>query len=146
MAFRAKQTFINLPVKDLKATVAFFSAIGFEFDPHYTDENATSMIIGENQYAMLLVEPFFQSFIKKELADASRTAEVIVAIAVDSREKVDDTVAKALEAGAQPTMDPADHGFMYSRSFQDIDGHLWEVFHMDPTAVPEDQQRAATGQ
>lgn len=136
MAFLSKSIFVNLPVKDLNKTVEFFTQIGFEFNPQFTDENATCMIIGENIYAMLLVEPFFKSFIQKEIADAAKTTEVIVALSADSREQVDEIVNKALAAGAKPYNEPIDHGFMYSWSFQDIDDHLWELVYMDENAVP----------
>jgi predicted lactoylglutathione lyase len=136
MAFLSKNIFVNLPVKDLNKTVEFFTQIGFEFNPQFTDENATCMIIGENIYAMLLVEPFFKTFIQKEIADAAKTTEVIVALSADSREQVDEIVNKALAAGAKPYNEPIDHGFMYSWSFQDINDHLWELVHMDENAVP----------
>ncbi|WP_139990534.1 VOC family protein [Paenibacillus paridis] len=136
MAFMSKSIFVNLPVKDLNKTVEFFTQIGFEFNPQFTDENATCMIIGENIYAMLLVEPFFKTFIQKEIADAAKTTEVIVALSADSREQVDEIVNKALAAGAKPYNEPIDHGFMYSWSFQDINDHLWELVHMDENAVP----------
>ncbi|WP_141500112.1 VOC family protein [Paenibacillus luteus] len=136
MAFLSKSIFVNLPVKDLNKTVEFFTQIGFEFNPQFTDENATCMIIGENIYAMLLVEPFFKTFIQKEIADAAKTTEVIVALSADSREQVDEIVNKALAAGAKPYNEPIDHGFMYSWSFQDINDHLWELVHMDENAVP----------
>lgn len=136
MGFQAEKTFVNLPVKDLKKTVEFFTKLGFEFDPQYTDANATCMIVNSNTFVMLLVEEFFQTFIKKELADASRTSEVIMALTADSRAQVDELVNKALEAGGKPYNDPVDHGFMYTWSFQDPDNHLWELFYMDPNAAP----------
>jgi predicted lactoylglutathione lyase len=137
MAFQSKNIFVNLPVKNLNESVDFFSKLGFEFNPQFTDENATCMIIGENIYAMLLVEQFFKSFIKKEIADAAKTTEVIMALSADSREQVDEIVNKALAAGAKPYNEPVDHGFMYSWSFQDIDDHLWEFVYMDESAVQQ---------
>ncbi|WP_239616585.1 VOC family protein [Cohnella mopanensis] len=131
MALKVNNIFVNLPVKDLEKSVAFFSQIGFEFDPKYTNESATCMIIGDHIFAMLLVESSFQGFITKEIADTSRTAEVILALSADSREQVDEIVNRALAAGGKPSNDPIDHGFMYGWSFQDIDGHLWEVFYMN---------------
>ncbi len=136
MAAKAKQIFVNLPVKDLTVSVDFFTAIGFEFNPHFTDENATCMVISDTIYAMLLVEPYFRDFTKKELPDLSRSAEVIVALSLDSREQVDELADKALAAGGKQSNEPVDHGFMYTRSFQDPDGHLWELFHMDESAIP----------
>ncbi|MEW9670064.1 VOC family protein [Ammoniphilus sp. 3BR4] len=135
MALQLSKTFINLPVKDLKKTMDFFSQIGFEFNLQFTDDKAACMVINQNTYAMLLVESFFQTFTKKELADATRSTEVLVALSADSRAQVDEIVNKALSVGGSPANDPQDHGFMYGWSFQDIDGHIWEVFYMDETAI-----------
>ena len=136
MAVRAKQIFVNLPVKDLKRSVDFFTKVGFEFNANFTDESATCMIIGDNIYAMLLVEDRFQSFISKKISNAADTAEVIVALSVESREQVDLIVQAALDAGAKPYNDPQDHGFMYGWSFQDPDDDLWEVSYMDLSSFP----------
>ncbi len=136
VAVRAKQIFVNLPVKDLKRSVDFFTKVGFEFNANFTDESATCMIIGDNIYAMLLVEDRFQSFISKKISNAADTAEVIVALSVESREQVDLIVQAALDAGAKPYNDPQDHGFMYGWSFQDPDDHLWEVSYMDLSSFP----------
>ncbi|UPK47134.1 VOC family protein [Paenibacillus pabuli] len=136
MAIRSKQIFVNLPVKDLKKSVDFFTKVGFEFNVNFTDESATCMIIGDNIYAMLLVEDRFQSFISKKISNAADTAEVIVALSVESREQVDLIVQAALDAGAKPYNDPQDHGFMYGWSFQDLDDHLWEVSYMDLSSFP----------
>ncbi|MEO2215258.1 VOC family protein [Paenibacillus amylolyticus] len=138
MAIRAKQIFVNLPVQDLKKSAEFFTKVGFEFDTNFTDESATCMIIGENIYAMLLVEERFQSFISKKISNAADTTEVIVALSVDSREQVDVIVQAALDAGAKPSNEPQDHGFMYGWSFQDLDDHLWEVSYMDLSAFPSE--------
>lgn len=138
VAIRAKQIFVNLPVQDLKKSVEFFTKVGFEFDANFTDESATCMIIGENIYAMLLVEERFQSFISKKISNAADTTEVIVALSVDSREQVDVIVQAALDAGAKPYNEPQDHGFMYGWSFQDLDDHLWEVSYMDLSAFPSE--------
>ncbi len=115
----AKQIFVNLPVKDLKRSIDFFTALGFTFNPQFTDENATCMVIGENIYAILLVDRFFQMFTKKEISDASKTTEVLTAISVESREKVDQIANKALASGRSLNKEPQDHGWMYGRSFQD---------------------------
>ncbi len=136
VVIRAKQIFVNLPVQDLKKSVEFFTKVGFEFDANFTDESATCMIIGDNIYAMLLVEARFQSFISKKISNAADTTEVIVALSVDSREQVDTIVQAALDAGAKPSNEPQDHGFMYGWSFQDLDDHLWEVSYMDLSAFP----------
>ena len=138
VAIRAKQIFVNLPVQDLKKSVEFFTKVGFEFDANFTDESATCMIIGENIYAMLLVEERFQSFISKKISNAADTTEVIVALSVDSREQVDAIVQAALDAGGKPSNEPQDHGFMYGWSFQDLDDHLWEVSYMDLSAFPSE--------
>lgn len=127
----AKQIFVNLPVKDLNKSMEFFKALGFTFNAQFTDENATSMEIGENIYAMLLVEPFFKTFTSKEIADTSRSTEVIVCISAESREEVDTMVRKAMDAGGSKHNDVQDHGWMYGHGFQDLDGHLWEVAYMD---------------
>lgn len=137
MPFQSKQIFVNLPVKDLQKTIEFFKQLGFEFNRQFTDENAACLVIGENIYAMLLVEPFFRSFIKKEIADASSHAEAIIGISAESREQVDEVAGKALAAGATQYSEPMDHGFMYSRSFQDPDGHLWELIYMDASAIEQ---------
>jgi uncharacterized protein len=135
MAVRAEKIFVNLPVKDLNRSVEFFTKVGFEFNPQFTDEKATCMIVSDHIFVMLLVEEFFQSFINKELSDTAKSAEVIMALSAESKEKVDEIVNKALAAGAKPSNDPIDHGFMYTWSFEDIDGHLWEFIYMDESAV-----------
>lgn len=134
----AKQIFVNLPVKDLKRTVDFFTKIGFEFNPQFSDENATCMIIGENIYAMFLVEPYFSTFISKPIADALKACEVINAFGVDSRAQVDEIADKAIAAGGKNYKEPEDHGWMYGRSFEDPDGHLWEFSYMDMSALPQE--------
>ncbi|TDD05028.1 glyoxalase/bleomycin resistance/extradiol dioxygenase family protein [Saccharopolyspora terrae] len=126
----AMKTFLNLPVKDLNRSVEFFTALGFTFDQNFTDENATCMVINDDSYAMLLVEPFFKSFITKDLADSTKVTEVITALTADSREEVDQLVAKAREAGSPRIGEVVEEGPMYSRSFEDPDGHTWEIFHM----------------
>ncbi len=131
----ATQLFVNLPVKDLQKSVEFFTKLGFEFNPQFTDENATCMLIGPESFAMLLVEKYFKTFTRKEISDATRSTEVILAISAESREKVDELVDKALEAGGAASNEPQDQGWMYGRSFQDLDGHLWEVVYMDPAGI-----------
>lgn len=131
-----KGIYVNLPVKDLNRSVDFFTKLGFTFNPQFTNENATCMIIGENIYAMLLVEKFFNTFTKKEIADTGKTTEVILALSTDSRQQVDDMVRKAINAGGTSHNEKQDHGWMYGHGFQDPDGHLWEVFYMDESAIP----------
>ena len=130
----AKQIFVNLPVKDLKRSVSFFTSLGYAFNPQFTDENATCMIVGDNIFVMLLVEPFFKTFTKKAVADATKSTEVLVCLSCDSRAEVDDLVRKARAAGATTPREPQDHGFMYQHGYQDLDGHLWELVHMVPGA------------
>jgi predicted lactoylglutathione lyase len=130
----ATQIFVNLPVKDLQRSVAFFTALGYDFDLNFTNENATCMIVGENIFIMLLVEPFFQTFIKKEICDARKSTEVLVCLSCESRAKVDELVAKAIAAGGTIPRETQDLGFMYNRAFEDLDGHIWELVYMEPQA------------
>ena len=133
----ATKIFVNLPVKDLKKSVDFFTKMGYTFNPQFTDENATCMIISEEIYTMLLVEPFFKTFTKKEICDTGKSIEAIIALSADSRAEVDELVNKAIAAGATEPKEPRDMGFMYSRDFEDLDGHLWEIFYMDMSAIPK---------
>ena len=128
------QIFVNLPIKDLPRSVKFFESLGYTFNPQFTDENATCMILGENLFAMLLVESYFRTFTDKDVGDAHRTKEVLLAVPVANREAVDALVEKALAAGGKEPRPAQDHGFMYQRSYDDLDGHTWEVFHM--SAMP----------
>jgi len=131
-----KQIFVNLPVADLKRSVEFFEKLGYAFNPDFTDEKATCMIVGENIYAMLLVHDFFEGFIDKPLCDATQATEVLVALSCESRAEVDALVAKALDAGGKAPRPAQDLGFMYSQAFEDLDGHIWELVYMEPGAVP----------
>jgi uncharacterized protein len=134
----ARQTFINLPVSDLIRATEFFAAIGFSFDPQFTDENATRMIISDETSVMLAAEPFFSGFIEpQEIADTSRSREVIVGLSAESREEVDELTEKALAAGGQALGEPEDQGFMYMRGFLDLDEHQWSFIYMDLSAIPE---------
>jgi hypothetical protein len=132
------QIFVNLPVKDLPRSKAFFAALGFSFNPQFTNDQGASMVIDEANgiYAMLLVEPFFQTFTKKRIADARETTEVLVCLSCDSRAQVDELVRKAVAAGGRTPNAPQDHGFMYGHGFEDPDGHMWELVHMDMAAAP----------
>lgn len=134
-AAQGRQIYVNLPVTDLTKAVDFFTQLGFTFNPQFTDENATAMIINDNAVVMLLVNDFFKSFINKDICDAATHAEAIIALSAESREQVDELADKALAAGGQQTNEPMDQGFMYGRSFQDLDGHHWEVMYMDPSAM-----------
>lgn len=131
----AKKIFVNLPVKDLGASVDFFTELGFEFDGRFTDDNATCMVVSDSILVMLLVENFFTNFTTKAICDTSTHTEAILALSADSRAEVDGLVDTALAAGGRPSQELMEEGGMYARSFQDIDGHLWEVLYMDPAAV-----------
>lgn len=130
-AAQPQMIFVNLPVQDLDASKAFFSALGYQFNPAFTDENAACMVISESIFVMLLVKPFFQQFTTKAIADANATTEVITCLSADSRKAVDVLVDNAVSAGASEPQPARDYGFMYQRGFQDLDGHLWEIAHMD---------------
>lgn len=129
------QLFVNLSVKNLDRAVKFYTQLGYSFNAKFTDENATCMIVGENLFVMLLVEPFFQTFTKKTIIDASKQIEATVAVSLPSRAEVDALVDKAVAAGAS-AQEPKDYGFMYQRAYDDLDGHTWEVFYMDADADP----------
>ena len=130
------QIFVNLPVRDLDKAKGFFNALGYSVNPQFTDANAACLVISDTIYVMLLVEPFFQGFTRKPLCDARTHTEVLLCLSVDSRNSVDAMVAKALAAGGREPMEAKDYGFMYQRGFEDLDGHLWEVVHMDEGGPP----------
>jgi uncharacterized protein len=135
----ATLTFINLPVKDLTRSTEFFEHVGFSFDPQFTDENATRMIVSDETSVMLAVEPFFEGFIEpQKIADTSTSREVVLGLSAESREQVDELADKAIAAGAQSLGDPEDQGFMYMRGFRDLDGHQWSFVYMDMSASPEE--------
>lgn len=138
------QIFVNLPVKDLSRTVEFFKKLGFAFNPQFTDENATCMIINDNIFVMLLVEKFFKTFTKKEICDTTKDTEMIIALSTESREKVDEMMQHVFEAGGKESREPQDHGWMYGRSFQDINGHLWEIIYMDEKALKNNELQGQT--
>ena len=126
----ATQIYVNLPVRDLESSVAFFRRLGFAFDAQFTDTNASCMIVDENIFVMLLVDRYFATFTPKPVADATKATEVLVCITRDSREDVDRMVADAIAAGGTAPRLPQDHGFMYQHGFHDPDGHVWELIHM----------------
>lgn len=123
--------FLNLPVQDLKRSMAFFAAMGFGYEPNFTDDNAACLVLGTNLYVMLLVESFFEGFTRLPIADPRKAPEAIVAISAESRAEVDRLVDLAFAAGAGVYREPDVMPGMYSRSFKDPDGHLWEVVWMD---------------
>ena len=131
----ATKIFVNLPVKDLNQSIDFFTKIGFTINPQFTDETAACVVITEDIYAMILTHAKFKEFTTKEIADATKTTEVLTCLSFESKERVNEIVDTALQAGATETKDPMDYGFMFSRSFNDLDGHIWEVIWMDPAAV-----------
>ena len=139
----SRKLFVNLAVDDLDRAVQFFSKLGFAFDPRFTDDHATCMIVSDEAFVMLLVKDRFKDFTSKELADPATHTEAIVAVSAESRDEVDELADRALAAGAAHANDPLDMGFMYGRSFQDPDGHIWELIWMDPSAIAE--QEAAAG-
>jgi predicted lactoylglutathione lyase len=131
----ARQIYVNLPVKNLERTKAFFGSLGFSFNPQFTNDSGACMVIGDDIYAMLLTESFFQTFTTKPVADATRSTEVLVCLSCESRAEVDELVRKALAAGGKAPNPPQDHGFMYGHGFEDLDGHVWELVHMDAGKV-----------
>ena len=137
MPSQSRLIFVNLPVKDLAASKAFFGALGFGFDEKFTDDSCACMVVSEQAYVMLLAESRFADFTRKPIADARGTTEAILCVSAESREAVDAFADTALEAGGSPANEPLDHGFMYGRSFHDPDGHLWEVMWMSAEAVEQ---------
>jgi len=132
----AKKLFINLPVADLQKAMTFYTAIGFTNNPQFSDETAACMVLTEEIYVMLLSHPKFKEFTKKEIANAFTTASVINSLSVESVEEVNEMIGRALNAGGKETNEPKDYGFMQQHSFEDLDGHLWEVLYMDVTKFP----------
>ena len=139
----ANQFFASLPVKDLDRSVEFFTKLGYTFNPQFTDENATCMILGENIFVMLLVESYFRTFTDREVVDAHRSVEVALGLSLDSREAVDEQIARARAGGGTVPREAQDYGFMYQHGFQDPDGHLWELSYMDASQLPQDEESAA---
>ena len=130
--------FVNLPVEDLEKSKAFFAKLGYRFNPQFTDETAACMVITDYIHAMLLTKAKFKEFTKKAIADATQTTEVLTCLSLNSKAKVDEMLDAALEAGATEARDPMDYGFMYGRSFNDLDGHIWEIIWMDPQGAEKD--------
>lgn len=126
----AKRLFVNLPIKDVNRTRFFFESLGFEFNPQFSDEKALCLVLGDNFYAMLLMEDYFQTFTPKPLSLGKQTTEVLVSLQVDTKDDVHNMVNKAVELGAHEYATPTDHGFMYLRVFEDLDGHQWEISWM----------------
>ncbi|OGB32117.1 MAG: extradiol dioxygenase [Burkholderiales bacterium RIFCSPLOWO2_12_FULL_61_40] len=132
----ATQIFVNLPVKDLARSVAFFTQLGYQFNPKFTNENGTCMVVSDSIYVMLLAEQFFQTFTPKPVCDATQSTEVLVCLSCDSRAEVDELVRKALAAGGKVLRAPQDQGVMYGHGYEDLDGHIWELVYMAPDTTP----------
>ena len=130
-----RKLFVNLPVRDLKKSMHFFRDLGFAFNAQFTDETAACMVISEDIYVMLLTENKFKTFTPKPIADATRNTEVLVCLSATSRDEVNHLVRKAVAAGGSTYKEPQDHGFMYGHGFQDLDGHIWELAFMEPSAI-----------
>jgi predicted lactoylglutathione lyase len=131
----ATQIFVNLPVKNLKKSMEFFTKLGYSFNPQFTDETAACMIVSEDIYVMLLTKAKFREFIPKGICNAKKSTEVLLCLSCESREKVDEMVRKAIAAGGTTYAQFKDYGFMYQHGFQDPDGHIWELIHMEPSAI-----------
>ncbi len=132
----SRKIFVNVPVRDLQASIRFYEQLGFTVNPTFTDETAACLVISEEIYAMLLTHARFKDFTPKAICDAKQQTEVLLGLSCENRTEVDRLADLALSAGAESTKDPMDMGFMYLRSIQDLDGHIWELFWMDPTAEP----------
>jgi len=135
----ATQIFVNLPVESLEKSIAFFTELGYTFNPQFTDEKATCMVISDTIYIMLLTVPFFKTFTTKEIVDAHKAVECSICLSADSKEAVDAIVEKAKAAGATIPNPASDYGWMYQHSFADLDGHHWEHVWMDPNGMPQKQ-------
>jgi uncharacterized protein len=138
------QIFVNLPVRDLDRSMAFFKSLGFTFNRQFTDDTAACMVISDTIYAMLLTHDKFRQFTKKKIADATKTTEVLTALSVDSRDAVNEMVDGAIAAGGTEPRDPTDYGFMFQRAFDDLDGHTWEIIWMNPDHVMRDDAMGET--
>ncbi|MFB7053664.1 VOC family protein [Streptomyces vinaceus] len=131
----ATMIFVNLPVKDIEAAKAFWVKLGYSFNPQFSDDKTGCLVISDTIFAMLMTEARFRDFATKEVADATKTTEVMLALSADSRDQVDEVLGAALAAGATEPRPAQDLGFMYGRAFEDLDGHVWEYVWMDPAAV-----------
>lgn len=129
------QIYVNLPVKNLNKSIEFFTQLGYTFNPRFTDETATCMIVSDAIFVMLLTEAKFKTFTPNAICDATKSTEVLVCLSCESRADVDEMVRIAVAAGGSTYNDPQDHGFMYAHGFQDLDGHIWELIYMEPDAV-----------
>jgi uncharacterized protein len=131
----ATKIFVNLPVKDLKKSMEFFTKLDFTFNSQFTDETAACMVVSEDIYVMLLTQDKFKTFTPKAICDATKSTEVLVCLSCESRENVNEMVHKAVGGDGTTYNEPRDHGFMYGHGFQDLDGHIWELIYMEPSAI-----------
>jgi predicted lactoylglutathione lyase len=131
----ATKIFVNLPVKNLEKSIKFFTKLGYTFNPQFTDDTATCMIVSEDIFVMLLTEEKFKTFTPKAVCDATKSTEVLVCLTCESRRQVDEMIRKAVFAGGTTYHESQDHGFMYGHGYQDLDGHIWELVYMDPNAI-----------
>ena len=143
MATQSRLIFVNLPVADLDASKRFFAALGFAFDPTFTDDSCACVVVSEQAHVMFLRRERFADFTKKPIADATASTEAILCVSAADRAEVDALADAALAAGGSVANDPMDLGFMYGRSFNDLDGHLWETMWMSPEAVEAGPQQVA---
>ncbi|PND38851.1 glyoxalase/bleomycin resistance/extradiol dioxygenase family protein [Paucibacter aquatile] len=132
-----QQIFVNLPIRDMARSRAFFEAMGYAFNPQFSNEQGACLVLGENLFAMLLVHEFFQGFTGKPIVDARQGTELLLCLSCSSRAEVDALVAKAVAAGGSAPRAPQDHGFMYAHGFEDLDGHIWELCFMDTSACAD---------
>ncbi|MCR4034012.1 MULTISPECIES: VOC family protein [Flavobacterium] len=130
--------FLNLAVKDLKRAISFFNELGFPTNPKFTNEQGACIVIDKNIYVMILVEAFYQTFTPKQICDSKTTSEVLISLSMESREKVDEIIEKAVKAGGTDYQEAKDYGWMYQRTFLDLDGHHWEVFYMNESQIPNE--------
>lgn len=133
----ASKIFVNLPVADLPKSMAFFGSLGFTFNSQFTDDTAACMVVSNDNFVMLLTRAKFAEFTTKTIIDARTAIQMLLAVSFESRPRVDQIVDAALRAGATEPGPPRDYGFMYQRSFEDPDGHIWEIFHMDESHVKQ---------
>lgn len=136
----SRKIFVNLPVKNLKQSIGFFTKLGFSFNPQFTDETATCMIVSDDIFVMLLTHDKFKSFTPNAICDATKSTEVLVCLSSESRTAVDEMVSNAIAAGGNTYNEPQDHGFMYAHGFQDLDGHIWELVYMKPDDIQSGEQ------
>ncbi|WP_205513085.1 VOC family protein [Longitalea arenae] len=132
----ATKIFVNLPVKDLAKSINFFSNLGFSFNPQFTDDKAACMIISDQIFAMLLTDSYFTTFTAKKVCDTKTSTEVLIALDAASKEEVQQYIHKARDGGARIYAEPQDHGWMYQHSFEDLDGHQWEILYMNEAQLP----------